>query len=189
LGSTITGTFTPGAQTQENITGTAPANAAYALIAFGGQTTSSTNSGTITWASPQFEPMWFSDKGVSYPTPDCNFAQVNSVILPDGTTSRKCRLFAGYVEDHINSYVGKQRHTAVQVASSSKLLETAGLISASFTNTQDISILSTALGQLPAQSSIISQLATGQQNQFSPASTLIAGVVVDSISFADATMR
>jgi len=171
------------------IAGVAPVGAVSAQIAFGGIIISATNSGSVTFGAVQFEPMWFTDKGISYPTPDCNFAQVNSVLLPDGTTSRKCRLFAGYVEDHINSYVGKQRHTAVQCASSSKLLETAGLISASFTNTQDTTILSTAFAQLPVQNSLIAQLATGQQNLFSPPSTLVPGVIVDSISFNDATMR
>lgn len=167
----------------------APAGAVYASLAFGGITTNATNSGSVVFGSVQFEPMWFVNKGVSYPTPDCNFSQVNSVVLPDGTTSRKCRLFAGYVEDHINFYVGTQRHTAVQCASSSKLLETAGLISASYTSEQDTSILSNALSLLPANSSIIGQLATGQQNQFSPTSTLIAGVTVDSITFTNATPR
>jgi hypothetical protein len=172
-----------------SIAAVAPAGAVSAELAFGGITTSGTNSGAVTFGTIQFEPMWFADKGVSYPTPDCNVAQVNSVVLPDGTTSRKCRLFAGYVENHINVYVGGERHTAIQCASSSKLLETAGLISASYTNTQDTTILADALSQLPANAPIIGQLSTGQQNFFSPASTLIAGVVVDSISFADATMR
>src|SRR6185503_15408333 len=176
-------------QVRENISGVAPAGTVYAQIILGGQTTSATNSGTMKWSSPQFEPMWFSNKGVSYPTPDCNATQVNSVAMPDGTYSRKCRLFAGYVEDHTNAYVGRQRHTAVQCASSSKLLETAGVISASYTNTLDTSILSNALSLLPANANIIGQLATGQQNQFSPSSTLIAGVTVDSISFNNSTIR
>jgi hypothetical protein len=172
-----------------SIAAVAPAGAVSAELAFGGITTSGTNSGAVTFGSIQFEPMWFTDKGVSYPTPDCNFSQVNSVVLPDGTTSRKCRLFAGYVENHVNVYVGGERHTAIQCASSSKLLETAGLISASYTNTQDTTILADALSQLPANAPIIGQLSIGQQNQFSPTSTLIAGVLVDSISFNDATMR
>lgn len=176
-------------QVHISLSAVAPAGAVSAELAFGGITTSGTNSGSVVFGSVQFEPMWFVDKGVSYPTPDCNFSQVNSVVMPDGTTSRKCRLFAGYVENRINVYVGTQRHTAIQCASSSKLLETAGLISASYTNTQDTAILADALSQLPTNAPIIGQLATGQQNQFSPTSTLIAGVVVDSISFADATMR
>lgn len=176
--------------TRENISGVAPTGAVYAQIICGGQTTvAGSNSGTMQWAATQFEPMWFESKGISYPTPECNFSQVNSIKMPDGTTSRKCRLFAGYVEDHVNSYVGTQRHTAVQCASSSKLLETAGYISASYTNTVDTSILSDALSLLPSNAAIIGQLATGQQNFFSPLSTLIAGVTVDSISFNNATLR
>lgn len=172
-----------------SISAVAPANAVYASLAFGGITTSGTNSGSVVFGSVQFEPMWFVDKGVSYPTPDCNVSQVNSVLMPDGTTSRKCRLFAGYVEDHANFYVSAQRHTAVQCAASSKLLETSGLVSASYTNTQDTDILTNVLSLLPANSSIIGQLATGQQHFFAPTSTLIPGVVVDSISFTNATLR
>lgn len=190
LGSTITSTFTPTGPTQHvSLTATAPANAAYALFAVGGQATSTTNSGVLRWGGVQFEPMWFAEYGVSYPTPDCNVAQVSCVLMPDGTCSRACRLFAGYVEDHVNVYVGKQRHTVVQCASSSKLLETAGLIAASYTSEQDTSIITNALSLLPVNSSIIGQLATGQQHEFGPTSTLISGVVVDSISFNNSTLR
>lgn len=191
IGSPISQTWTPTTSFQHvNITATAPAGAVYAFIALGGQTTvGGTNSGTFTWGTSQFEPMWFLNKGITYPTPDCNFNQVNSVLMPDGTTSRKCRLFAGYVEDHKNFYVGGQRHTAVQCASSAKLLETAGFVSASYTNTVDSAMIADAQGRLPSNAAIIGQFSTGQQNLFSPTSTLIAGVTIDSISFNDATMR
>lgn len=191
VGSAIVLTpFTPVSGDQKpTLSGVAPANAAYAQIQFGAQSTNATNSGTVIFRTLQFEPMWFANKGISYPTPDCNSAQVNSVLMPDGTCSRKCRLYAGYVEDHINAYVSKQRHTTVQCASSSKLLETAGLIAASYTSTQDTSIISNALSLLPANANIIAQLATGQQNSFAPSSTLIPGVIVDSISFNNATLR
>lgn len=190
LGAT-TGTWIPTSTQQRlNITAVAPANAAFALIVIGGQTTNTTNSGTFTWGTIQFEPMWFANKGVSYPTPDCNKFQVNCVQMPDGTCSRRCRLFAGYVEDHVNAYVGKERHTAVQCASSSKILETVGPpINASFTSTQDTSILSNVVSGLAINTSIICQLSTGQQNQFAPTSTLINGVVIDSISFTNSTLR
>lgn len=188
--SSVTGAATPPTSQQRlNITGTAPANTIYILVKVGGQTTSTTNSGTLTIGTLQLEPMWFTSKGVSYPTQDCNFNQQTCVLMPDGTTSRKCRLFSGYVEDHINAYAGKQRHTTVQCASSSKLLETAGYISASYTSTVDSSILSNAISLLPTNAAIIGQLSTGQQNTFAPSSTLIAGVTVDSISFNNANIR
>lgn len=186
---TMTPVAPPLSQQHVTISGVAPANTAFAQIQLGGIATNATNSGQIIFGNAQFEPMWFANKGVVYPTPDINNAQVNCVRMPDGTTSRKCRLFAGYVEDHINVYVGKQRHTVVQCASSSKLLETAGLIAASYTNTQDTSILSNALSLLPTNANIIAQLSTGQQNSFSPTSTLVPGVIVDSISFNNATLR
>ncbi|HET8911206.1 MAG TPA: hypothetical protein VFN23_07075 [Ktedonobacteraceae bacterium] len=192
LGLPITGTWTPisGGEQRQHIMGVAPANAAYAIIAFGGQTTvGGANSGTLKWGTPLFEPMWFASKGINYPTPDCNVNQVNSVLMPDGTTSRGCRRFAGYIEDLVVTYAGKQRHYAVQCASSSKLLETAGLISASYTDTQDTSIITNALSLLPANSSIIGQLATGSQHLFAPSSTLIPGVIVPSISWNNATLR
>lgn len=190
LGSASTFTSTPtDAFHKPFVQSTAPANAVYAQVKISVNTTSSTNSGTIALGPAQFEPMWFTEYGVTYPTPDCNFAQVNSVLMPDGTVSRACRLFAGYVEDHVNVYVGKQRHTVVQCASSSKLLETAGLIAASYTSEQDTSIITNALSLLPVNSSIIGQLATGQQHEFGPTSTLISGVIVDSISFNNSTLR
>lgn len=187
--TTMTPVSPPTTQAQISITGIAPANTAYAQIQFGGQTSNATNSGQITFASVQFEPMWFVSKGVSYPTPDCNFSQVNSVLMPDGTTSRKCRRFAGYIEDRVVSYVGKQRHYAVQCASSSKLLETIGLFSLSAVNTQDTSIIASVLASIPANASIIGQLTTGQQNLFAPTSTLIPGVIVPSASWNMATLR
>ena len=109
--------------------------------------------------------------------------------MPDGTSSRACRIFAGYVENHVNSYVAKQRHTTVNCASSSKLLETAGVIAASYTNELDTSILTNAISLLPANYGILGLFSTGQQNEFSPVSTLISGVTVDSISWNNATPR
>lgn len=194
LGSAYSTVVTPTTtQARTSVVGTAPAGTQGAFLEFGVQTTvANNNSGTVTFGTPQFEPMWFTEYGISYPTPDCNYNQVNSVLLPDGTVSRKCRRFAGYIENRVVSYAGKQRHYEVKCASSSKLLETIGLFSASYTSTQDTTIISGILSSIPASNnynSPIGQISTGQQNEFAPSSTLINGVVIDSISWNNATLR
>jgi len=186
LGSVISQTYTPTSSEQHiSLSGTAPANAVFAIMAFGGQpTVSGTNSGTITFSSVQFEPMWFADKGVNYPTPDCNFGQANSIILPDGTCSRACRIFTGYIEDLKNYYVGTQRYYDVNCAATSKMLETLGLINISYSNAYDTYIINDLLTN--SYSSIYAGiLSTGQQNQFAPASTIVQGTLTPDITYTD----
>lgn len=172
-------------QTHISVSAVAPANVAYAQVAFGGQTTvAGSNSGVITFGTPCFEPMWFADKGVSYPTPDCNFAQLNSVVLPDGTVSRACRIFGGYVEDLKWEYVGNQRFYTLQCAGLQAYAEDYALISKSYSSIQDTDLLSDVLTTY-----FSGVLAFGQQNYAAPASTLIPGTVIDQITFTDNTLR
>lgn len=188
--SAINQTFTPTLSEQHiSVAQTAPANTAFAIIGFGGQpTVSGTNSGTITFGSVQFEPMWFTSKGVSYPTPDCNFSQANSIILPDGTTSRDARIFTGYIEDLTNYYVGKQRYYDVKCASTSKLMEVLGLINISYTNSYDTAILNDLITN--SYASVYGGIfSIGQQNQFAPSSTIVQGTLIDAITYSDNTLR
>jgi hypothetical protein len=182
---TMTPTSPPALQQRVSISGVAPANAAYAQVQFGARATSGTNSGTIIFGTAQFEPMWFAWNGVSYPTPDLDFFQVNTVQMPDGTYSRKCRIFAGYIENLVRSYVGRQRFYAVQCASLAKRAENLGPVAASYTQTQDTDIIAATLANPP----FTGILTAGQQNQFAPSSTLIPGSVIDSVTYTDATFR
>lgn len=167
------------------ISAIAPANAAAVILTFGGQTTvNGSNSGTITYGTAQFEPMWFVNQGVSYPTPDCNFAQTNSVQLPNGTTSRKCRIFTGYIDDLEITYEGNQRFYDVKSISNNSLLEDYALINSSYTNEYDTFIITDVITTY--FSGVIS---TGQQNLQAPTSTIVQGQLIDSIVHVDMTFR
>lgn len=172
-------------QVHEYISGIAPDGTVQAQIFYGGKTTNATNSGTLQWATVQFEPMWFTEQGVSYPTPDCNFDQVNSVLMPDTTTSRKCRIFAGYIEILDKSYEGTQRFYDVKCAGSSKLLENLGVVTASYAGVYDTFILNDIISGSPWSS----YLSTGQQNKFAPTSTIIQGSLIDARSYPGNTLR
>jgi hypothetical protein len=119
-------TFTRSATTsnvRESIQATAPTNAVYIVAQIGGQTTSGTNSGTGTWATPQLEPMWFVNEGISYPTPDCTYAVANCAQCADNTVSRACRLFAGYINDLSVTYDGPNRTWHVSCVGPGAVLE------------------------------------------------------------------
>lgn len=184
--SSVSQTFTPThPQARKNISGTAPANTVYAKIYVGGQTTSTTNSGTLSWATLQFEPMWFESQGISYPTADMNYDQVSCVLMPDGTISRKSRVFAGEIEILDRDYIGQQRFYTVQCRSLSFLLETLDLVNASYTDTQDTDIIADIL----SGSAYTGYLSIGQQNRFAPTSTVVDGVVVSSVTYTSNTLR
>jgi hypothetical protein len=189
----ISGTFLSGAgiqpipttQTRYAVQAVAPANAAAVILTFGGQTTvAGTNSGTITFGTAQFEPMWFVDQGVSYPTPDCNFAQLNSVVLPNGTTSRKCRIFTGFIDDLEITYEGNQRFYDVKAVSNNSLLEDYALINSSYTSQYDTFIITDII-----TTSFSGVISIGQQNLQAPVSTIVQGQLIDQVTHVDMTFR
>ena len=81
--------------TRYTVSGVAPAGAVSAILQFGFQTSSATNSGTITFTQAQMEPEWFPT--LSYPTPWCGPAQTNCQQLPLGFWIRQYRKFAGFI--------------------------------------------------------------------------------------------
>lgn len=186
IGSPVTTTFsstTNNAQQRIAISAVAPANAVYLQVWFGGQaTTSGTNSGTINYGTPQAEPMLFTNQGVSYPTNDCNFYQVNCAKMPDGTVSRAVRIFAGTIDDYQWAYDGPNRVWTISVAGPGALLEN-GLVNATYTSQYDDQILS----------SIISTYFSGQISIAAPNSTAASpvqrGALIDSVSYSDNTLR
>ena len=186
LGSPVTSTFastTNNAQQRVNISATAPSNAAYCQVWFGGQaTTSGTNSGTINWGTPQLEPMYFTGQGINYPTPDCNIYQADCASMPDGTTSRAVRLFSGYIELPKREYIGPNRIWHIQCAGPGKLLEN-GLINATFTSQYDSQVLTTVINTYFA-----GQISIAAANTVSP-SPLVQGAFLSSISYSDNTLR
>jgi hypothetical protein len=126
---------------RESIQATAPANAVYIQVTLGGQTTSNTNSGTGTWGTPQLEPMWFRNEGITYPTPDCNYNQSNCARCADDTISRACRLFAGYINDLKITYDGPNRTWHVSCIGPGSVLENS-LVSHSAGTFSDSTIIS-----------------------------------------------
>ena len=122
--SSITGQANaPGTQTRLNISGAAPTNAYAAQIWLGAVSTNSTNSGTITISTVQFEPMTFVDQGVSYPTPDNNFNQVICNILPDKSCARATRIYAGTFDDMQVEYDGPSRVWHMSVVGTGFIME------------------------------------------------------------------
>lgn len=150
----------------------------YAVITIGATTSSSTNSGTLTWDTFQFEPMWFAD--VSYPTPDCNYNQWNTVRMPDDTIGRS-RLFAGFIDSYDITYDGPARTWHIDVSGPGAVLEN-GLINATYESQYDDQILSNVLN------SFSTQLSTIAPNNNYPA-YIVRGKLFDSISFSDSTLR
>jgi hypothetical protein len=165
------------------ISGIAPAGAVQAGIAFGGITLSSTNSGAIAFGSVQFEPMWFTTQGVSYPTPDCNATQVNSAEMPDGTFSRVCRVFSGYIDDLQWYWEGTQRVWTLSVASAGSLLDNGPQINMDVSNIYDDQVISTVIGTY--FSGLLSINAANQRS----ANPIVRGILVPSDSYSDKTFR
>lgn len=190
LSGTVTTTFSSTVgNTQQHISiqGTAPTNAVYILAQMGGQTTSATNSGTVVFGSPQLEPMWFTARGISYPTVDCNAAQVNSALMPDLTISRMCRLFAGYINDLQITYddnyaAGPNRTWHVTCAGYGAILENATFTGA-FDSQTDAQIIQSVFANYSSWVNV-----TNAANTSSP-SPIITGITVDAISFNENTLR
>ena len=142
--TTITPTIS---QVRINAQAVAPVGTVRAVISLGGQSHTSTNSGTITYSTAQFEPVWFQAEGIVYPTPDCNPAQSNCYVLPNGTTIRQSRWFAGQVQSSNREYVydgqasGPNRTHHLTCISPEWRLESSILINKSYTNMYDDQII------------------------------------------------
>lgn len=182
-------TMTPATPTGSNvrfsISGVAPTGTMSATISFGGSAVNATNSGTINFGSVQFEPCWFEAQGVTYPTRDLNYSQVTSVLLPNGTTSRKCRIFAGEIGKSTKTYIGTQRFYALSCDSLEKLAEDLDLIAASYDDVYDTDIIEDVL----SGDAFAGWLSSGQQNRFAPTSTLVQGSLVPSKTYTNSTFR
>lgn len=166
-----------------SISATAPTNAAYIQVWFGGQaTTSGSNSGAINYGTPQLEPVWFPLRGVSYPTPDCNYYQGDCALMPDGTTSRAIRYFSGIINDFKVEYIGPNRTWHIQCAGPGNLLEN-GDINATFTNQYDSTIISSII-----TSYFSTQIAINQANSALP-SPVIQGALISSTVYSGNTLR
>ena len=178
-------------QIRVNCSAVAPAGAASARIFFGiSVSVSGTNSGTVTWNTLQFEPMWFAAKGQAYPSPDCNGVGSPPLLntpLPDGTTIRQDRKFAGYVVNAQATYEGTLRTWSVTCNSLSSLLETFFLANANFNATFDSVIISTLLSsnyQIPGTGNH-----TGTTYQLITTNHVVQMALVDYISIDYNTMR
>lgn len=122
----------------------APPNAAFLQVQCVATTTSSTNSGAITFSQAQLEPMVFTAgaHALTYPTPWCASGQTNCLVLPDGTSIRQLRLFGGIVtKATAGAHVGPNRQWQVTVSGYAWLLQKQ-LLNDSWTTTADSSILS-----------------------------------------------
>lgn len=146
--------FTPiSSQQRINVYGPAPDGSVSAIVSLGCQSYSNTNSGVITYTTAQFEPMWFTGDGQNYPTPDCNPAQSNCYTMPNGTTVRQTRLFAGQIVDSHRMYddasgdkgAGKDRTHSLTCNSAEWLLETTNLVNKSYTAMYDSAIIADIL--------------------------------------------
>jgi hypothetical protein len=190
LAGGLTSTFTPTTRTRHNLSGTAPAGTQAAYIYYGGLTSSTTNSGTITYDTVQMEPMWFATtQGVSYPTADCNPSVVTCYTMPDATTSRACRLYSGYVNDVQRVYDGPNRTINVSCAGPDAILDAGGQngdassINLTFSNSYDDQIISTI------QSTYFpGLLSIGAPNTSLPAS-VVRGAFFTNVSYSDNSFR
>lgn len=185
--STLFSSTTDNAEQRITLSGTAPSNAAYIVASLGGQANvSGTNSGTIIFRSPQCEPMYFADTSlhwnVSYPTPECNYNKVNCSKMPDGTVSRTCRIFSGFIDDFDVEYDSPNRIWHISCAGPGALLEN-GNINATFTGQTDATIITTLVASYFA-----GQLSTSAPNSTS-ANPIQAGIVEDSIVYSDNSLR
>ncbi len=188
--TTMSSTGNPNAQQRIAISATAPAGATYLQLWFGGQIlVSGTNSGTINYGTPQVEPMYFQGGNrssrhypLSYPTPDCNAFQSDCALMPDNTTSRMVRLFAGIINDIKKDYIGNNRVWHIQCAGPGVLLED-GHINATFTNFTDAQIIESVVFTYFA-----GKIAIGVPNAVLPF-PVTTGVTISSIVYSDNSLK
>jgi Concanavalin A-like lectin/glucanases superfamily len=176
-------TFTPTTSVvRYTISAVAPANTMFISAQIGGNATNATNSGTITFTSAQLEPMWFTAQGLTYPTPDCNTSQVSTYLLPDNTSSRYARLFAGIIDDIKVTYEGKTRKWTCTCAGSQMILDN-GMLNGTFTAQYDDQIISSLVNTY--FNGIIALTAA---NQSAP-SPVVRGALLDLQNYTDNSMR
>lgn len=181
-------TSTSGAQ-RFSVSGTAPAGTVLLQAVFGGATTSTTNSGTATFTAVQLEPEWFPGL-YSYPTPLCGNTQADcAVIWADGTLTRFDRIFCGSITHLSVSYEGTTRTWDVQAVSLDGWLENSNLLTKSYTNASDQSMITDALGPTPIFTLAPSTpSSTPNALAYNNASFVYSGINA-TIEYADATPR
>lgn len=192
--TTSTPATPPTSNTRVSMQATAPANAAYAQVQFGVYATNATNSGTVNVGTLQLEPYWFPNRAmgyggvpVTYPTPDCNFFQVNTYIMPDNTYARSNRLFYGYIANLEATYNGTVRTWKVDCRSMGDVIENGGTntpIDVTYTGFTDAAIINDLVSN-----HFSGVLSTGLINNSSPSTTVVTGPTIDSVSFTDQTFR
>lgn len=122
---------TTSGQQRVSIQMVAPAGTAFIQVQFGiGVTVGLNNSGTAKFSNLQLEPIWF-PAAQSYPTPDINVWQVGCYVMPNGTTVRQTRIFAGIIadadpgaSDANNGYQGNNRVWTVGCKGPNWILDT-----------------------------------------------------------------
>ena len=188
--TTVTPTTTV---TRINAQATAPVGTVLCTISLGGKSTTGTNSGSFTYTTAQFEPVWFQAEGIAYPTPDCNPAQANCYVLPNGTTVRQTRWFAGQVQQSNREYAydgnasGPNRTHHLTCVCPEWRLEASELINKSYTNMYDDQIIA----DMVATALTVQATGTGQAN-FTWLSTNHVQrtiLIADTISFDGVTLR
>lgn len=175
-----------------SVQGTAPTGAYACRAVFGGTTTTTTNSGTATFTSLMIEPMWFPNL-YTYPSPICDALQSDCITLPDGTASRFDRIFTGFITHRKASYGGTTRYWEVEATGADGMLENVAQINASYSSTTDQSILTGIVDSLSPRYLFANDttLTVGRPGvlAYRNVPVCVAGIVVDSIQYADASLR
>lgn len=112
-----------GTQARYSITDTAPEGTAYIAVYVSLIPSNSSNSGSVSVEDLQLEPVWFSEYQQTYPTPFCGQYGSGCYMLPDSTTIRQNRLFAGRVSHTEPVYDGPDRIWTTTCQSLQYLLE------------------------------------------------------------------
>ncbi len=158
-----------------SVSSVAPYNAAYAQIQFGLYVSAVGAGGSASWVNLQLEPATFASRGITYPTATIDSTQLNCTLLPDGTTCRQTRIFAGYINHFLANDDAEQNRTwQVTCGGPAQYLESTFLVNQSFTNQQDNAIVSTIMANLTGLISI---------------NNVHYGTTIDQITFDDISVR
>ncbi len=176
-----------------SITGTAPANTVSIEIGIGIESNvAGTNSGAVSWTAVQFEPVWFPNL-YSYPSPICDFLQSDCITLPDGTATRLDRIFTGSITHRKASYGGTTRYWEVEATGLDGMLENVTLVNASYTSITDHDIITGIVNALSPRYLFASDpnlvVSTPLALAYRNVPVCVAGISIDSIQYADATLR